>query len=147
MAIIRRNQQNNSLNWTPVRTLMDDFVRLPDVWEDWTNNFGKTLSSDMWEDKDAVYIKVSLPGVNPDEVDISVDRDMVIVKGEVKEEKEDDQKNYYQKQIRTGSFMQSFSVPSNVDADNAEANFDKGMLTIKLPKSEETKPKQIKINK
>ena len=146
MAILRRDNQNNISNWQPMRSLMDEFMRMPDMWDDFSNNFGKSLSSDMWEDNEAVYIKVSLPGINPDDVDITFNKDTVTIKGETKEEEENKDKSYYHKQIRTGSFMQTFSVPGNVNADDAEAKFDKGMLTIKLPKSEETKPKQIKIN-
>lgn len=146
MAILRRDNQNNITNWQPMRSLMDDFMRMPDLWEDFSNNFGRSLSSDMWEDQDNVYIKISLPGVNPDDVEITFSKDTVTVKGETKEEEEKKEKSYYHKQIRTGSFMQTFSVPGNVNPDNADAKFDKGMLTITLPKSEEAKPKTIKIN-
>ena len=91
MVILRRNL-NNSNQWLPVRSIMDDFNKLPDLWDDMTSSFGKTLSSDIWEEQDAVYIKVILPGVDPELVDISIVGDMVTIKGEMKEEQETENK-------------------------------------------------------
>ena len=146
MALVRKSS-NNLNSWLPVRSIMDDFNKIPGVWDDMTSNFTRTLSADMWEEEEAVYIKVALPGMNPEAVDISVVGDTVTIKGEMEEEENDDDKkrDYYQKQIKYGSFVQSFTIPTSIDSSNATASFDKGMLIVKLPKSEAAKPKQIKV--
>lgn len=151
MAIIKRNneQNQNLTNFSPFSNWMDDFVRFPAMWEDFVgNSLTQGLESDMWEEEDTIFIKVPLAGISPDEVEISTTDDSITIKAEHKQEAEgkDKKKNFYHKQIRHGRIMQSFVLPTRVNSDKAEANFENGMLTIRLPKSEESKPKKISIN-
>ena len=100
---------------------------------------------DMYQTDNDVMVKASLPGVNPDEVDITVTGDILTIKGEHKEEKEAKEENYYHKERRFGSFSRIVALPVPVKNDKAEAVFEDGVLTLTLPKSEELKPKQIKV--
>jgi HSP20 family protein len=155
MAIIRRNNRNSDgfglTTLSPMFQMLDEMTRFPSILSD---NWGlgsfasNTLASDMWEEDDAIFLRTALPGIDPKSVDITIDGDTVTIKAEVKEETEDKDKkrNFYQKQIREGSILESFTLPAKVQSDKAEANFDNGMLTVKLPKSEEAKPKRIKVN-
>lgn len=103
------------------------------------------LLIDMYQTDDDVVVKASLPGVNPDEVDITVTGDTLTIKGEHKEESQTKEENYYYKERRFGSFSRTVSLPVQVESGKANATFEDGILTLTMPKSEETKPKQIKI--
>ncbi len=100
---------------------------------------------DMWETDDAVMVKASIPGVKPDEVDITITGDMLTIKAEKKEEKEVKEKTYIHKENFYGMVTRSMTLPFEVDAGKAEATFDNGVLNLKMPKSESIKPKQIKV--
>ena len=98
------------------------------------------------ESDTAVDIKASLPGVKPEEVEISVQNDVLSIRAEHREETKDEKKDYYRREIRYGSFHRALALPSSVDSDKAEARFDNGILTLHLPKAEAARPKQIKVS-
>ena len=100
---------------------------------------------DVVEKDDAVVVKAALPGVRPDEVDISVTDGVLTIKGETKSEEESKDESYHRRELRYGAFARSVALPTRVDHDKAEATFENGILTISLPKAEEVKPKSIKI--
>ena len=104
-----------------------------------------TLALDVFESVDDVTVKASLPGITPQEVDISITGDVLTIKGEKSEEKEEKQGNYHLRERRYGAFQRSVSLPAAVQADKADAVFENGVLTLTLPKVEEIKPKSIKI--
>ena len=123
---------------------------MPGIWEDTDlsrfferDSFG--LAADVYENDDSVVVTASVPGLNPEDIAIHITGDTLSVSGERKDEKTDEKRSYYQRQLRYGSFAQSITLPSLVDADHAEAKFEHGILTITLPKAEEAKPKQIQI--
>lgn len=100
---------------------------------------------DLYQTDDDVVVKVSLPGFKPEEVDISIVGNTLTIKGEHSEEKEEKKKDYLRRERSYGAFSRSLVVPVSVQAEKAEANFDNGVLTLTLPKAEETKPRQIKV--
>ena len=100
---------------------------------------------EVWETDDAVEIKAALPGMRPEDVDITVANDVLTIKAEHPGETDDGQRNYHRREITYGSYTRSFSLPVSVDSDKAEANYEHGMLYLKLPKAESVRPKQIKI--
>ena len=100
---------------------------------------------DIYEKDDALVVKGALPGVRPDEVDISVTEDILTIKGETKSEEETKDESYHRRELRYGAFARSIALPTLVNHDKAEATFENGILTITLPKAEEVKPKSIKI--
>ncbi len=100
---------------------------------------------DMYEDKDSVIVETQLAGIDPEKVDISIENDVLTIKGESEKKSEVEDKNYYRKEIRRGSFFRSIPLPTHVVGDKASAVAEKGVLKISIPKAEETKPKKIKI--
>ncbi len=104
-----------------------------------------SLAIDMYETNDEVVVKAALPGVKPEEVEVKITGDTLTISGEPKEESEVNEKDYIRKERRYGSFSRSVTLPSGLKADKADATFADGMLTLKVPKSEEVKPKTIKV--
>ena len=100
---------------------------------------------DMSETTGDYTLKAALPGWKPENVEITYEHGMVTIKGEAKEETEEKDAKYHRKEIRSKSFSRSFELPIDVEPDQTKAEFKDGLLTIKLPKSEIVKHKQIKI--
>ena len=103
-------------------------------------------SVDIAETDNEVVVTAELPGVKQDDVDITITDDVLTLKGEKKEEKEVKEKNYHRIERSYGSFQRSVSLPAGVQADKVKATYKDGVLHITVPKAEEAKPKQIKIN-
>ena len=101
---------------------------------------------DLYETGDEVVVKASLPGVKPEDIDVSVVGNILTLKGESKEEHEEQAQNYYRRERRSGTFVRQLQLPSEVDSDKANATFEHGVLRLSLPKAESMKPKQIKVN-
>jgi HSP20 family protein len=124
------------------RLFEDSFVRLSRFWpglEEWQ------LPIDMYQTDNEVVVKAAIPGLKPEEVDISITGDTLTIKGEHKEDKEIRDEDYFYKECRFGSFSRTVTIPVKVKTDKAEAVFENGILTLTLPKAEEVKPKQIKV--
>ncbi len=100
---------------------------------------------DVVEHDDSFVIEAELPGMNKDDIKISVTNDVLTIRGEKKIEKEDKKKNYHRMERSYGSFSRTFALPGNVKADKVDAEFKNGILTVTVPKSEEAKPKQIDV--
>lgn len=101
---------------------------------------------DMYDNKDEVVVKAEIPGVEKENVHISISDNTLTIKGEMKKEEEVKEKDYYYSERSYGSFARALSLPAKVKADKIKANFKDGILEIHLPKVEEAKPKEIKIN-
>ncbi|MFO8010918.1 MAG: Hsp20/alpha crystallin family protein [Dehalococcoidia bacterium] len=101
---------------------------------------------DVYEKDDKYIVKAELPGVKKDDIDVSVSGDTLTIKGERKDESETKEENYYLAERSYGSFVRSMALPSTVDADNIEANYDDGVLEVTLPKSEKEESKKVKVS-
>jgi HSP20 family protein len=140
------------MRWQPfeelmsLREAMDRLFEESIVWpRSWLAPAAQTFAVDIYETKDDVVVKASLPGVKPEDIEVSVVGDTLTIKGEVKEEKDIKEENYIRKERRYGSFCRSFTLPVSVNPDKATAEFENGVLTLTLPKAEEVKPKTIAI--
>lgn len=100
---------------------------------------------DLYTTTEAVVAKVALPGVLPENVDVTISDDLVAITGTFKEEKETTEAGYVHKELSHGSFSRTFTVPVPVKADTATAEFKDGLLTLTLPKTEEVLPKHVKV--
>jgi len=100
---------------------------------------------DVSETEDAFAVQAALPGVKPDDVEIQVHGDTVTIKGEVKEESEEKDRNWLRRERRYGVFARSFTLPTSIDSETAAADFEDGVLKLHLPKSEAERPKTIKV--
>jgi len=100
---------------------------------------------DVYEDKNNVIVESELAGIDPEKVDIAIENDVLTIKGEGQKKSEVEDKNYYRKEIRSGSFYRSIPLPAHVLGDKASAEAKDGVLKISIPKAPEAKPKKIKI--
>jgi HSP20 family protein len=101
---------------------------------------------DISEDDKAFKIAAELPGLEEKDVDVTVTGDMLVLKGEKKQEKEEKDKNYYLSERAYGMFQRSFALPQSVDRDKITASFAKGVLTVMLPKTATARDQQKKID-
>jgi len=111
-------------------------------------NGGPTWTSlpvDMYQTKDDIVVKAILPGVRPNDVEISVTGDVLTIKGEMNQESEQKERAWHIREHRQGSFERSLTLPLSTVPDKAKAEFENGILTITLPKAEAVKPKAITI--
>jgi len=104
-----------------------------------------TPAVDIAEQENQYLVKMELPGVAREDVKISLESNILTVRGEKKQEKEEKDKNFYRVERSYGSFQRSFTLPSSVKSDKIDAVFKDGVLSVALPKSEEAKPKQIEV--
>jgi HSP20 family protein len=149
MAIVR---------WEPFRdlvTLQDRMNRIFDDafrgsrgtgQEDWGLGGSWAPSVDIYEHDGNLVLKAELPGIDPKNVDVRVENNVLTLRGERKLDSEVKQESYHRVERSYGSFSRSFTLPSVVDTDKIKAEFKDGMLQLVLPKKEEAKPKQISIS-
>ena len=107
--------------------------------EDWAP------SVDISETKDNFIVKVELPGLEAKDINLSISGDLLTIKGEKKKEQEEKDEHHHHVERYFGSFQRSFRLPANVKSDKIDAAFDKGVLKVTLPKTEEAKKKEIEI--
>jgi len=141
------------IRWEPFREMMSLRQAMDRLFEDsfvhpsrlWPQLRGGELPIDMYQTKDDVVVKAALPGVKPEEVDITITGDVLTIKGEHKEEQETKEEDYLYKEQRYGAFNRSVAIPVQVQSEKAEAVFENGILTLTIPKAEQVKPKAIKV--
>jgi HSP20 family protein len=100
---------------------------------------------DLYETDEEVVVKASMPGVKPEELDISITGDVLTVKGEAREEEEEKRHDYYRRERRRGTFARSVTLPVQVESEKVEAVFEHGVLTLRMPKAEAVRSKTIKV--
>ena len=100
---------------------------------------------DVYETDEHLMVKASMPGVKPEDVDVSITGDTLTIKGEVKVEEEERKPNYCRQERRFGTFQRALTLPTQVEGEKTEAVFENGVLTLNIPKAEAVKPKTIKV--
>jgi len=100
---------------------------------------------DIYEEGDHLVVKAELPGINKEDIDVKITDDYITISGEKKQEEKVEQKDYYRYERSYGSFSRTFTLPVDVDIDKAQAKFENGVLEIKIPKTEEAKTKERKL--
>jgi HSP20 family protein len=100
---------------------------------------------DVYETNDEVVVKASLPGVKPEDINVSVTGQLLTLKAETKDEQEHEAKAWYRREHKTGAYLRQFTLPAEVESDKTSALFDNGVLKLTLPKAEAMKPRQIKV--
>jgi HSP20 family protein len=140
------------VRWEPFREMMslrqamdrlfeDSFVRLPRLGGDGVVQ--PTL--DMYQNNGNLVVKAALPGVKPEELDITINGDTLTIRGEHKEEQETKEDDYLYRERSYGTFSRSVTIPVKVKSDKAKATFEDGVLTLTLPRADQIKPRQIKV--
>ncbi len=140
--------------WDPFRELYSLQNRMNRLFEDqYSGGRQDALTAgafvppvDVYEDEHSVQLKLEVPGIDEKDLDVKVENNTLTVTGERKFEKEEKEENFRRVERRYGSFTRSFTLPNSVNTDDINAQYDNGVLTIKLAKRAEAKPKQIKVN-
>jgi HSP20 family protein len=114
----------------------------PDGWQP----MAWDLALDVVENKDEFVVKASVPGINPDDLEITYNNNTLTIRGEIKDEKEVEEARYHLRERRYGSFARSLTLPAGIEANKIEASYEAGVLKLRLPKAEEIKPKKIAIH-
>lgn len=141
MRIVRWNPRVNRMRH------FNEFGRFMDQSFDWPQRYSSLLdlNVDVIENDDHFVVKASVPGINPEDVEISFEENVLTIKGEILEEEEKEEENYHIRERRCGKFGRSFRFPVDVDAETVEATYVNGVLTLNVPKVEEVKPKRIEV--
>ena len=100
---------------------------------------------DVYQDADSLKVRASLPGIKPEDVDVSITDRTLTIKGETKSEQEGKETEYLHREHYAGVFHRTVNLPDYVDTEKAGASYENGVLTVTLPKREETKPKVLKV--
>jgi HSP20 family protein len=126
------------------REMEDVFGRFP-AWPWGERERGWLPAVDIVDHKDEVVVHADLPGLDEKDIEVTVQDNMLTIRGERKEEKEEKKEDYYQAERTYGAFARTLTLPAGVDADKVKATFKKGVLEVHLPKSKEAKGRKIEI--
>jgi HSP20 family protein len=143
----------NLIRWDPFREISSMRETMDRLFDE---GFSRPLTAALWDaaampamdlyqTADSVVVKMAVPGVQPEDIQVSAANGVLTIRGEVKEEKEEKEKTYHLRERRYGAFSRSVALPIQANADKAEAEFDNGVLTLTIPKAEEAKPKAITV--
>jgi HSP20 family protein len=125
--------------------LFEDSVVSPLSWRTISGGDGITPPLDVHETDDHIVVTAALPGVKPDDVEITMVGQTLTLRGEMKAGDEVEKDQYLYRERRYGTFSRTLQLPVRVEGDRAEATFTDGILTLRVPKAEEVKPRQIRI--
>ena len=134
MKIVRWNPRVNRMRH------YNEFDRLGG----WRNMY-RGLPLDVTENEEGYVVKASVAGINPEDVDITIEENVLSIKGEYVQESESEEENYLMRERFAGSFGRSIRFPLEVNAEAVDANYENGVLTLNIPKVEEVKPKRVEI--
>lgn len=139
--------------WDPFRELTTLQHRFNHLFQDYNRGQDELTTTtsfvpavDVYEDEHKVTLKLEVPGISQEDLDIRLENNTLTVRGERKFEKEEKEENFHRIERRYGSFARSFTLPNTLDPESVKANYDNGVLKIELAKRAEAKPKQIKVN-
>ena len=144
------------IRWEPAReleTIQNEMNRLFGTFFD--NQAGVTAgrgagrwipAMDLVEDEGHYVLRADLPGVSEDDVNVELEDDVLTISGERKSEHEERREGYHRVERASGSFSRALTLPEGVDADAIEAQFDKGVLEVRIPKPEQRKPQRVRIS-
>lgn len=148
--------QRGIMRWSPANDLLRERVnRLFEqaFGETYAGSESEEVSSRSWtpavdiaETEDALTLYAELPGLSKENVEITLEDNVLTIKGERKFEREETKENYHRIERAYGTFHRSFHLPSNVRSDQVEASFKEGVLRVDIPKQEEAKPRKIAIS-
>ena len=141
--IIRRDPFREMVSLRNAMDRLFDSAFSGEPWE-W-QPFAHELPLDVSENQEEYLVKASLPGINPDDLEVTINDRTLTIKGEFKAEETRKDVHYHLRERRYGSFARSITLPTLVKSDAIEARYDAGVLTLRLPKTEEVKAKRISV--
>ena len=138
--------------WYPIREVASLQDRVNSLFQDFAgDNQAVTAAAfapavDVYENGEKVVLKLDVPGIKEEDLDIRVENQTLSVRGERKFEKEEKEENFHRIERRYGSFFRSFSLPTTVDTENVDASYNAGVLKLELKKKASAQPRQIKVS-
>lgn len=134
------------VRWSPITPSM--FRDFDDMFEDFSGSMTQGFSPavDVYEKDDQVIVETPLPAVDPEKIQIAIENDVLSIEGSTEKKSEVDDKNYYRKEVRYGSFHRAVALPTSVDGDKAKAEYNNGVLTVAIPKAAQAQKKTIKVS-
>ncbi len=142
--------------WDPFRELNTNTDRMNRLFQDTFGQSGRSEEGlvtanfvppvDIYEDEHSVTVKMEVPGIDQKDIDVRVENNTLVVRGERKFEKDEKEENFHRIERRYGSFYRAFTLPNTVNTEDVSADYENGVLKVKLAKKAEAKPKQIKVN-
>jgi len=130
---------------TRMNSLFQDFTRTQGGESELPTTTGFVPPVDVYEDEHKIVLKLEVPGIKQDDLDVRIENNALTVRGERKFEKEEKEENFHRIERRYGTFFRAFTLPTTVNTESVKANYDSGILKLELDKRAEAKPKQIKI--
>ncbi len=142
------------MRWNPIKDLLAIQEEMNKLFDEKLDKFSEGALQeriweplvDIYEEEDKFVIKAEVPDVDKKDIEITIEDNVLTIKGEKKFEREEKKENYLRAERYYGAFRRSFTLPATVDKEKVKASLDKGVLTIEIPKKEETKPKKIEID-
>lgn len=134
MYELRRMHQALNRGWRPFAWAIDGAER-----EGWA------IPLDVVEEAGEIRVHASIPGVKPEDIDVSIEDNLLTIKAETKVEEDRKEEGFLMRELRSGTFHRSLRLPDSVDAGNARTFYENGVLTVTLPKAESKKTKHIKV--
>ncbi len=128
-----------------LNAIFNEFARPAIANDEQSGSAGFVPAVDVYEDEKNIVLKLEVPGVKLEDLDIQLEKQRLTVKGERRFATEEKAENFHRIERRFGSFVRSFTLPQTVDNDGVSAGYDAGVLTITLAKKAEAQPKQVKI--
>ena len=125
--------------------LFDDDVFRPFRWTT-SSVDGPALALDVSTSKDELVVEAALPGIKPEDVDITLENGTLTITGKATDERRTEEGSYLVQEMRRGTFSRSLTLPNGLEPDKATATFEQGVLTLRIPKAEQVKPRQIRIS-
>src|ERR687896_932214 len=138
--------------WEPFRELRKMQGNLDRLWRDLGHGGGDEGDVESWaipldvvQQGDYIVVKASVPGVNPEDIDVSIENDVLTIKGHTKEDREHQEGNYLMRERRAGSFYRALRLPDTLDSDQAQSHYEHGVLSITFPRMESKRAKRLHI--
>jgi HSP20 family protein len=140
--------------WDPYRDVLTLQNRLNSLFQDFSRNgenepvtaVGFVPPVDIYEDEHKLVLKLEIPGMRQEDLDVRMENNTLAIKGERSFQSEGKEENFHRVERRYGSFYRAFTVPNTIDPESVKAEYDAGILRLELQKKAESKPKQIKVN-
>lgn len=137
-SLIRREPEQGGVSFPETGRFLSPFMESP-FW----GRGGMTPAMDVYETDEEIVVKVAIPGIDPDDIDVTVEEHTLTIKGNVEREGEED-KDYLRRERAYGRFYRSLTLPT-LSADDAQAEYENGILTLSFPKREEERTKRIEV--
>ncbi len=136
----------------PFRELRQMQENMDRMWRSFGQEGGEAGNVENWaipldveQQGDNIIVKASVPGVKPEDIDVSIENDVLTIKGQTREEREHQEGNYLMRERRSGSFYRALRLPDTLDSDQAQSHYEHGVLSITFPRLESKRAKRLHI--